>query len=95
MATLKIHIDDDTKTAADTILGVYGLNIEVAVAEFLANVIKQKNIPFFISGTEYASADDKERVRRKRLATKGSLKGEVWMSDDFDAPLEEMKEYME
>jgi antitoxin (DNA-binding transcriptional repressor) of toxin-antitoxin stability system len=25
----------------------------------------------------------------------GSAKGLVWMSDDFDAPLDEMKEYME
>ena len=25
----------------------------------------------------------------------GSAKGMVWMSDDFDAPLAEMKEYME
>ena len=23
-----------------------------------------------------------------------SMEGEVWMSDDFDEPLEEMKEYM-
>ncbi|MEG3438403.1 DUF2281 domain-containing protein [Pannus brasiliensis CCIBt3594] len=25
----------------------------------------------------------------------GALKGKIWMSDDFDEPLEEMKEYME
>jgi len=25
----------------------------------------------------------------------GSAKGKIWMSDDFDAPLEEFKEYME
>jgi antitoxin (DNA-binding transcriptional repressor) of toxin-antitoxin stability system len=25
----------------------------------------------------------------------GSAQGLVWMSDDFDAPLEDMKEYME
>ena len=25
----------------------------------------------------------------------GWLEGKVWMADDFDAPLEEMKEYME
>ena len=34
-----------------------------------------------------------ESIRQKRLAAKGSLKGKVWMADDFDAPLEEMKEY--
>jgi len=24
----------------------------------------------------------------------GCLKGQIWMSDDFDAPLEDLKEYM-
>ncbi|MBW4537305.1 MAG: DUF2281 domain-containing protein [Pleurocapsa minor HA4230-MV1] len=28
-------------------------------------------------------------------AQAGSAKGQVWMSDDFDEPLEEFKEYME
>jgi len=30
-----------------------------------------------------------------RSTAKGILKGKVWMADDFDDPLEEMKEYME
>lgn len=25
----------------------------------------------------------------------GSLKGKIWMADDFDEPLEELREYME
>ncbi|MEY3302042.1 MAG: DUF2281 domain-containing protein [Pseudanabaena sp.] len=29
---------------------------------------------------------------KKRQA--GLLKGKIWMSDDFDAPLDEMKDYM-
>jgi hypothetical protein len=33
-----------------------------------------------------------EKPKKKRQA--GVLKGKVWMSDDFDEPLEEMKEYM-
>ena len=34
---------------------------------------------------------------KKRPVTelKGLLKGKVWMSDDFNEPLERMKEYME
>jgi antitoxin (DNA-binding transcriptional repressor) of toxin-antitoxin stability system len=30
----------------------------------------------------------------KKKATFGCAKGEVWMSDDFDEPLEEFKDYM-
>lgn len=39
---------------------------------------------------EVASAPEKKRVARKA----GSLKG-FWMSPDFDAPLEDFREYME
>ncbi|MEG4944518.1 type II toxin-antitoxin system prevent-host-death family antitoxin [Microcoleus sp. F4-D5] len=35
-------------------------------------------------------------ANKKRWSSKaGSAKGMVWMSDDFDEPLEEFKEYME
>ena len=30
-------------------------------------------------------------VRQRQF---GSVKGEIWMSDDFDAPLEDFQEYM-
>ncbi len=33
-----------------------------------------------------------QKPKKKRQA--GTLKGKIWMSDDFDEPLEEMKEYM-
>ena len=35
------------------------------------------------------------RVTDERRPQFGSAKGRIWMSDDFDAPLEEFKEYME
>jgi antitoxin (DNA-binding transcriptional repressor) of toxin-antitoxin stability system len=34
-------------------------------------------------------------LRKPRPAKAGSAKGMVWMSDDFDEPLEEFREYME
>ena len=30
-----------------------------------------------------------------KLPRIGAFKGEIWMSDDFDEPLEEFKDYME
>ena len=30
-----------------------------------------------------------------RFPKAGSCKGMIWMADDFDAPLEELREYME
>jgi len=35
------------------------------------------------------------KQKKPRASSRGLLKGKVWMSDDFDEPLEEMKEYME
>ena len=46
-----------------------------------------------ISNTK--NKDELEAIRQARLSVKGSMKGKIWMSDDFDEPLEEMKEYME
>jgi antitoxin (DNA-binding transcriptional repressor) of toxin-antitoxin stability system len=34
-------------------------------------------------------------VRRRRPREPGSARGQIWMAEDFDAPLEEFKEYME
>ena len=34
-------------------------------------------------------------VPKRRPAKAGSAKGLVWMSEDFDEPLEEFKEYVE
>jgi prevent-host-death family protein len=36
-----------------------------------------------------------EPVQKRRPARAGSAKGLVWMSEDFDEPLEDFKEYME
>ena len=35
------------------------------------------------------------RTAEERRPQFGSAKGKIWMADDFDAPLEEFKEYME
>jgi len=43
--------------------------------------------------SENKSEEELESVRQKRRAFLGSMK--IWMSDDFDDPLEEMKEHME
>lgn len=33
--------------------------------------------------------------RASKLPRIGAFKGEIWMSDDFDEPLEDFKDYME
>jgi len=95
MATIQIQIDDNDKTVADSLFKGYGLNTESAVKIFISTAIKQKSIPFSIGNFDQMGREEMERIRQRRISAKGSSKGKIWMSDDFDAPLEEMKEYME
>jgi antitoxin (DNA-binding transcriptional repressor) of toxin-antitoxin stability system len=55
-----------------------------------------------LSGDEIVITQNNEPILKKiRLNNpknrrqSGSAKGLIWMSDDFDAPLEELREYME
>jgi mRNA-degrading endonuclease RelE of RelBE toxin-antitoxin system len=41
---------------------------------------------------KYVEESSVELPRKKRKA--GLLKGKIWMADDFDAPLEDLKDYM-
>jgi len=40
-------------------------------------------------------AMDESPKKRPLCELRGFMKGKVWMADDFNAPLEAMKEYME
>ena len=94
MATVQIQIDDKTKAAADSLFKGYGLNLEAAFKTFISTAVKQKSIPFFIEELVYADDNELMKIRQRRLSIKGSLKGKMQISDDFDEPLEEMKEYI-
>lgn len=43
--------------------------------------------------SQQAEAEAETEAPRKRRQA-GILKGKIWMADDFDAPLEDMQEYM-
>jgi len=49
----------------------------------------------FIEPAKKDTADINEPMKLPRSTGRGLLKGKVWMSDDFNNPLEEMREYME
>jgi antitoxin (DNA-binding transcriptional repressor) of toxin-antitoxin stability system len=55
-----------------------------------------------LDGNEVVITQDNEPILKivrvnqpKKRRQSGSAKGLIWMSDDFDAPLEELREYME
>lgn len=56
-----------------------------------------KLLDLAIKGQEIVITQDDKPVAKispvKRPLKRGSAKGKVWMSDDFDEPLEDFKEY--
>jgi prevent-host-death family protein len=57
-----------------------------------------KLLDLAIQGEEIVITQDDKPVAKispiKRLLKRGSAKGKVWISDDFDQPLEDFQEYM-
>jgi len=49
----------------------------------------------FLEPVDESINSDKPFEKRPLSELRGFLKGKVWMADDFNAPLEEMREYME
>lgn len=60
---------------------------------FLKSNFIEKNIDISEIVQESGIIQDNVDLSEKRNGF-GSLKGKIWMSDDFDEPLEEFKEYM-
>lgn len=50
----------------------------------------KKNTKSFIIEESNVEYNDKPKLKREF----GGLKGQIWMSDDFDEPLEDFKNYM-
>ena len=57
-----------------------------------------KVLDLAIGGEEIVITQDNKPVAKispiQRPLKRGSARGKVWMSDDFDEPLEDFKEYM-
>ena len=74
---LNICIDSELESQAKDVLASLGLDMSEAINIFLQQTIRQRSIPFVVSV---------ESV--KRVPQPGCMKGKIWMSDDFDAPME-------
>jgi len=81
--TININTDTELKAKAQAILDDLGLDMSTAVNVFLSQVVYRQAIPFEIS------------VPAMKQAKLGGWEGKISMSDDFNEPMEEFKEYME
>ena len=48
----------------------------------------------FIKAEGMKAADAKSEMEYSKVRKAGLYRGQIWMADDFDAPLSEFKEYM-
>jgi len=87
--------DATVKAQAQQIFESIGLDLSTAVNLFLKHTVRANNLPFVV-GAVYANPNDPQvavkQIRRKPMY--GCAKDKIWIADDFDAPLEDFKEYM-
>ena len=67
-------------------LNHYGIDVNKALNDYLERIIKEGYKPKKNNNTQ-------PKITMSEL--RGICRGKLWTSDDFDEPLEDLKEYME
>ena len=80
---INIRTDSELKAKAQLVLSDLGLDMSTAINVFLNQIVFRQGIPF-----EIAKPEQKQPIRL------GGWEGKIWMSDDFNEPMEEFKEYL-
>ena len=84
---ISIQIDESTKQQFDKVCENIGISPSNAFSMFIKGVINSNTIPYNIIVPKENDS--------KMSSVFGCMKGKMWMADDFDAPLDDFKEYME
>ena len=82
-ANINIRTDAEVKKAAQQLFDRLGMDMTTAVNIFLRQAISKNTFPLEIQPVPVGS-----------VPTLGSMKGKIWMAEDFDEPLEDFREYM-
>jgi len=83
------RIDEETKQQFDSICKMIGISPSNAISMFIRGVINYNGIPF------NAVIPAEKKPKMTMAETLGCMRGQFKMAEDFDAPLEDFKEYME
>jgi len=84
---INIHSDVETKNRAQEIFAMLGLDMSTAINIFLRETVQHNDLPFVLS-------TDVKPKKKSRAEMFGCMRDEYIIADDFDAPLEDFKEYM-
>ena len=75
---INIRTTNELKTNANEVLHKIGLDMSTAVNIFLTQVVNKRAIPFELSAPPL-----------KKQAKLGGWEGKIWMSEDFNEPMDE------
>jgi len=90
VANVNIRTDSEIKAKAQEIFASLGLDMTTAINLFLRQTVKYRDLPFVIGTTP---AMDKPLGQIKRPPFQfGTLRFDI--SENFDEPLDDFKEYM-
>jgi addiction module RelB/DinJ family antitoxin len=97
-ANLYIRVNQNTKNQAEQIFSSFGITVSDAVNIFLNKSIMVGGLPFdmitsITTDSTINNYTDNQTAKKPRSELRGCLKI-VHMADDFDEPLEEMRDYM-
>jgi DNA-damage-inducible protein J len=84
VANINIRTDSEVKKQAQDVLARLGLDMTTAINLFLRQIICEQRVSFNVS-----VAPLNNRVKL------GGWEGKIIVPEDFNAPLEDFKEYME
>ena len=98
VTNINIRTDSEIKAKAQEIFAALGLDMTTAVNLFLRQTVRMNDIPFVLTTRLGAQPENVSKIQKKAVRPPfeyGSMSGKIWMADDFDAPLDDFKEYME
>jgi DNA-damage-inducible protein J len=83
VTNINIRIDNEVKAQAQDVFAALGLDMTTAINVFLRQAIRYNGLPFPVANEP-----------ARKIPKLGGWEGKIWMAEDFDAPLEDFKEYM-
>jgi addiction module RelB/DinJ family antitoxin len=83
------NIDETTKAQFDSVCASMGVTPSNVLNILIKGVVHYNGIPF------NAATQPQIKPKMSREAVFGCMRGQFKMADDFDAPLDDFKEYME
>ena len=90
-ANINVTTDATLKAQAQQVFESIGLDLSIAINLFLKQTVKANNLPFVI-GVPFVS--QAEKVTAKRVSRRGVWKDKYTLPENFDAPLDDFKEYV-